>query len=643
MKSLLPIGRHKSAHGKHRALSSEDDAAEARDRVSLLPAELLFAIFEHLTTPADFLSVLNVCRTWRAILLSPEIWTPFAERLAPGLVNHIHASSPSVEARDEAFHSVLRQYHLRREGHFSLARHHRLHLSLEDDALFSLPKPLPLESGGVHSLADIPNLDLDAEDDHVSRLKLYSHGRVAWWPEAWHLPFFAVVDDLRTHTRRMYLFPEHIRRLHKSPSQGSQDSFRGWKTAMGECLFVMGQEEVGVCVWHLERHEMREIKLPGAFDLCVVQGERLLFVGRRAAEVWTWSWEAASIDTVDATGQGCYASGPVTIGGQIALGYPPNPRTAPRVGLRFRDTDVKLDFILHPTDSEVLFVVTYDDVDLVVSELTSGKLTDRIPLPRGHLAYRILQQSRIADDMVHYLRYERCDAYGGYCLLTAALGMRQFCDGGCPCSGGIGSVCFNVYTKRFTAFVHHGSYERTPETHLWDGLLSVGVSGSRYTPGGASNIAVDSRAEPLVALLRPCDGSRVPDPGTALVFGQSLPVRKKRTPATGQAPMPEVFHFVPSGREAGSQARPKIMYGVAYVLEAGTGSRYESARGLDPLNVEWLTGDDRTLLYAVGKEYTIWKFGEHDDCFPRKEQKAGRSWRKRWRNVMAGVGRGVKS
>ncbi|KXX82722.1 hypothetical protein MMYC01_200862 [Madurella mycetomatis] len=649
MKSLLPI-RRKSPHGKQRAPPSQDYVIQPQDCLSHLPVELLLVIFEHFTLPAHVLSALNVCRSWRAILLSPEIWTSFAERFAPGLVDHIRASSPSAEAQGEAFHDFALRQHHRCSGYFRLATHHMLRLNLDDDSFFTLSKQPPVASGGVHSLDSVRGLDPSAEDEHASRLKLYSHGRVAWWPEGWHIPSFAIVDDLRTRTRRMYLFPlNRTRRMSLPGGQWDVDRQRGWKTAMGEFLFVMGQEDAGVCVWHLERDEMRQLKLPGAFDRCVVQGGRLLFVGRRAAEVWTWTWDANSIQIIDTSEQGCYLPGPVTMGGQILLGYPPNPRPSPKVGLRFRDTDVKLDFILHPTNPDVLLVVTYDEVDLVVYELTSGQLTASISLPRSHLAYRVLQRSR-SDDTVHYLRHERCDAHGGYCLVTAWLGPEQFCDGACACPGSLGSVCFNVYTKRFTAFVHHALYQRTPETHLWDGQLAVMVNGRRDAEDDAgTSAALESNMRPLVALLKPCDG--LPNSEAPLISGSPLPLRSMRRPSnrTGTRAMAEgCVRFVPSNNEGELRHRPQRLDRVAYVLAAGGGGRrgpvdpHESVVDMDPLKAEWLNGDDKTLIYVAGKEYTIWRFGE--DCDPNNDEKTvARAWRERWRSVVAGAGRGAKA
>jgi len=621
MKSLLP-SRRKPSPEKQSSTATHSHVNHPANLFGHLPVELLLVIFRHLTIPADVISALNVCRTWRSILLSPGIWPVLSACFAPGLAAHIHACSSSTNAQGEAFQAALLQHHLRGSGLFNHATHHLVSLDLNDDT-FKLSKQLPIASGGVHSINQVEGLDPNAEDEHVSRVKLYSHGRVAWWPEGWHLPFFAIVDDLRARSRRMYLFPGQVDR--------GEEGQRGWKTAMGECLFVMGQEDAGVCVWHLERDEMREVVLPGAFDRCVVQGERLLFVGRRSAMVWLWTWETGTTKTVNVSALGCYDPGPVVMGGQIVLGYPPNPRPAPKVGLRFRDTDVKLDFILHPINPEVFFVVTWDEIDLVVYEITSRKVTSRDVLPRESLAHTILQRSRTVNT-VHYLRYERSDAYGGYCLMTASIGSEPICRGSCTYPGGIGSVCFNVYTKTFTALVHHAVYQRTPDTHLWGGLLAVGVSGE----DPIANMTASERIrnlQPVVVLLEPCDGDKYS--GEPIEAGCQLPIRTKpRPPAAARASKGELC-FVPFDDDA-IRPRPQQLLRVVYALEAGGGTK---ETGLDVLKAEWLNGDEKMLIYVAGKEYTVWTFG--DDSGP-KEKKEGRAWRDRWRSVMAGAGRSAK-
>ncbi|KAK0653159.1 hypothetical protein B0T16DRAFT_407509 [Cercophora newfieldiana] len=612
MKSLLP-SRHKPPPEKKQlallqSAANTNSTSPIQDFFSKLPIELLLLIFQHLTTSADILSALNVCRAWRGIFLAPEIWPALADRHAPGLTAYIRASCPTIETESSThgstFHSALLQQHLHLSGHFTHATHYVARLDdLHDlDTVFRLSKTVPVASGGVHSLASVAGLDPSAEDDHVLRLKLYSHGRVAWWPEGWHLPYFSIIDDLRTRVRRMYLFPGQV-------GQGNHDEGqRGWKTALGERLFVMGQEAAGVCVWHLDKDEMKQVELPGAFDRCVVERESLLFVGRRWATVWIWTWGTGLVKGINVAALGCYAPGPVTMGGQIVLGYPPNPRPAPKVGLRFRDTDVKLDFILHPTNPDVFFAITYDELDLVVHEITSGKLTARIVCPHDDLAYRIIQRSRTVNT-VHYLRHERCDAYGGYCLMTAWIGIEPVCE--CEYAGSMGSVCFNVHTKRFTGLVHHCLYQRTPDTHLWNCLLAVGVTGEEE----------QGNLKPVVALLMPCDGDPRFDPALKIEEGLPFPVRSSTT----RAERPLIFApFEPNG----IRPRAESLYRMAYALEAGGGAK---ETGLDVLKAEWLNGDDKTLVYVHGKEYTVWTFGKR----PRKEaKKEERAWRSRLRNAM---------
>lgn len=627
MKSLL-TSRRKPPPSPH-----STNPTPSPDLFSLLPIELVLAIFSHLPTPSSVLAALNVSRTWRALLLLPDISRPLASRFLPGPI------PPS-----STFHAALLAHHLRASGHFSSAAHRAL---LLHDPLM-VPTSAPLAAGGVHDLASVAGLDLaDGDDEHNARVKLHSHGRLAWWPEAWFLPFFAVVDDVRRGTRRMFLFPGQ-----SYGSGGGGQVMRGWKTAMGEVLFVMGQEDVGVCVWHLERDEMRRVGLPGAFERCVVQGERILFVGRRRGDVWIWRWgdgdgEAGSgwivADgsrwmVVDVSRLGCYPPGPVTMGGQVNFAPfqseigPPDPRPGSKVGLRFRDTDIKLDFILHPTDADVFFVAKYDDNDLVIYEIVAGKLGDTIVLPRDDIAARVLRASR-RNNAVHYLRHEPCDAHGGYCLITAWLGSRTpeepICSGthspDCPPSS-LGSVCFNVYTKNITAFVHHVVYQGTPRMHLWDGLVAVGASGRRESTGAL---------EALVVLLSPCDSATDSSEHASLDVGDEIKCLRIPRGAAKDVVRYEPFH--PNVWDV--VHRPGRFDRVAcalatdgWVLEA-----WPQEVALDTEMPEWLSGDERTLVYVVGKEYAIWTFGEGSIAAgPKKEDRWGKAWREKWRTRMGG-------
>lgn len=408
----------------------------------------------------------------------------------------------------------------------------------------------------------------------------------------------------------MFLVPGQVDR--------GESGRRAWKTALGEKLFLMGQEDAGVWVWHLERDEMRRVELPGAFDRCVVEGGSILFVGRAWGQVWLWTWDSAGegVRRVDVAGMGCYARGLVVMGGQVVLGYPPNPRPAPKVGLRFRDTDVKLDFILHPTGGDVFFVITWDEVDLVAFEVARGEVVGRIVCSREDVAYRIIQRSR-TDNTVHYLRHEQCDAHGGYCLMTAWIGMEPICDAPCGYRGSLGSVCFNVYTKTFSAFVHHGAYQRTPDTHLWDSLLAVGIAGEKPRSDGSSL----GKMKPVVALLRACDGEG--HPAATLQPGVLFPVRSTEQESILGAPATTTLTFVPYEHNE-TRPRAESLQLVAYALEAGGGTK---EAGLEILKTEWLNGDERTLIYVSGKEYTVWEFGRvAANEMGKKESRPWRDW-----------------
>ncbi|KAK4205117.1 hypothetical protein QBC40DRAFT_271730 [Triangularia verruculosa] len=606
MKSFF-ASRRKLPSERHDHLRAASLASQ--DLLTHLPTELIIIILEQLDTSTDIVSALNACRTWRDILLSPEIWPKIADRLTPGLASHIRATASSADTQGKAFQTALTLHHLHQTGTFTHVNHQVIRINLENnrDNFFTISKQLPVASGGVHSVFDVPGLDPTEEDEHVSHIRLYSHGRVAWWPEAWSLPFFAVVDDFRSRTRRMYLFPGQDER--------NEDRRRGWKASLGESLFVLGQEDAGVCVWHLERDELKMVALPGAFDRCVVHGERLLFVGRNHAEVWLWDWEAAAVKTVDVAGYGCYQPGPVRMGGQAVLGY---PRPAPKWGLRFSASDVKLDFILHPTEKDVFFVVTWDEQDLVVSEFVSEEMTGRIVCSQDCLAYRCMLRSR-TDNAVHYLRTDRCDGHGGYVLTTAWVGTEPICDAPCEQRGSIVSVCFNVYSKTFSTFVHHASDQRTPAAHLWDGLLSI-------------RIAVEDQhgLKPAVALMKPCPVHDVHAP--TLQEGDLMQVRLIKQPAIGATPAEASMAFVPSGSDE-LWPRAQTLCNVAYALEAGGDA---TPAGSDVMKAEWFDGDERTLVYVAGRDYTVWVFGEE---VHKQDQKDGRVWRDRLKSVMSGAKR----
>ncbi|KAK4666743.1 hypothetical protein QC763_302950 [Podospora pseudopauciseta] len=583
---------------------------DTQDLFAHLPTELIILVLEQLNTSSDIISALHVCRNWRDILLSPEIWPSIADRLVPGLTTHIRERNCSVNlhAQAKVFQAALNLHHLYQSGLFSYARHHVVRVN---DGSFTLSKQVSVESGGVHSLAEVPGLDPLSEELHVTHVRLYSHGRIAWWPEAWHLPYFAVVDDLRARVRRMFLFPGQA-------ELRGEDRRRGWKTALGEKLFVLGQEDAGVCVWHLERDEMKFAELPGGFDRCVVDGERLLFIGRRNAEVWLWEWAGEQgVREIDvARDEPRYVPGPVRMGGQIVQGY---PRPAPKLGLRFQDTDVKVDFILHPNDWRVIFVVTWDEADLVVSEFYEGCMRARMVCPREHLAYRGMVRSR-TDNAVHYLRTDRCDGRGGYVLMTAWVGEEPMCDAGHR--GSIVSVCFNVHTSEFSALVHHASYQRTPAAHLWDGLLAVRVAGEDQ-----------NGLKPVVALLKPCDA----DEGNEATSqpGNPMPVRLIKQPSNTITPVEGNMTFVSEDGEI--RPRAQSLHGMAHAFEAGGDARQA---GTDAMKAEWLSGDDKTLVYVAGRDYTVWMFGE--DGIP-KEKKEVRLWKERFKNAIASTGRGTRA
>ena len=81
--------------------------------------------------------------------------------------------------------------------------------------------------------------------------------------------------------------------------------------------------------------------------------------------------------------------------------------------------------------------------------------------------------------------------------------------------------------------------------------------------------------------------------------------------------------------------RPQQLGRVAYALATGSDGTYglSDLGWLDVMTAEWLSGDDKTLIYVTGKEYTVWRFGE-DGGSRLEEKKGGQSWKDRWRRIV---------
>lgn len=74
----------------------------------------------------------------------------------------------------------------------------------------------------------------------------------------------------------MYLFPNHDK------------SVRGYKTAMGKKLFIMGHD-TKLHVWHLELNRLESFEVPENFKRCVTEGESVLVVSQ-SSDVYIWKF-----------------------------------------------------------------------------------------------------------------------------------------------------------------------------------------------------------------------------------------------------------------------------------------------------------------------------------------------------------------
>ncbi|EMR62675.1 hypothetical protein UCREL1_10394 [Eutypa lata UCREL1] len=241
------------------------------DIISRLPYELREMILAELSLE-DISGALSVCRTWRSSWLDDGAWLSLADRWFPGLAERIRistgadggdaataAAAAAAEAA-EMFRRALHRIQRRTSGKFASAFQHTM--CLECERFFELDKSLPVAEGGVHQFE---GLQFSGISTRFPRFMMYNSGRIAWWPEMYGSPFFAIVDDLCTKMRRAYLFPNN-------------GGFRqGYKTAISSRLFVMCRGTT-VDAWHFTLNCLRSVEIPEEFDRCIAEGERILLI-----------------------------------------------------------------------------------------------------------------------------------------------------------------------------------------------------------------------------------------------------------------------------------------------------------------------------------------------------------------------------
>ncbi|KAI1385443.1 uncharacterized protein F4822DRAFT_344423 [Hypoxylon trugodes] len=557
------------------------------DIVSRLPFELHIIILAYLE-PNDVDAGLHACRGWRDIWLSEEVWPKLAQRWYPGLEDYIRRPVFHGQDLGEMFRRALHKIQRRVSGRFASALHYEMHL--ESEQFFTLSKGVPVSEGGVHSYDEVDGLECGS-DTRYPRFMMYNDGRIAWWPEAYVLPYFAVVDDLRTRKRRAYLFPNH-----KGEKQG-------YKTAMSNKLILMGRGKM-LHAWHLELDQLRSTEVPDEFVRCIAEGETVIIVSK-TAEVFLWRFgeKPQHINT-----NRCYGKGPLGtshpydfVSGQFASSH--------NAGSRLVQSGTLLDFIISPDEENVFFIIAYFPAPmklLRVCEMRNGKLAGIYRLDRNKLDGLIMDHVEFTN-----IRWEKIDSYGGYCLTQALSQTPNRSDpesprtsASCrPLSSNLVSVCFNIYTKQFTILHYHYKECHNPQTacQVWNGrIVTSDIKGSQG----------------LVLSLRPCKETTCP-------YEESRPI--------------PLYTMVPNGRGTllRRQHAPYETHGLSSLELHGTdfaldsNQQFDSGAGPPVLpGVRRVVGDDDFLLLVVRDSCSAWSF--NNDI----SEKPNDSKRSLWRSLI---------
>ncbi|RWA11537.1 hypothetical protein EKO27_g3582 [Xylaria grammica] len=561
-----------------------------------LPFELHVLIIAHLE-PQDIDAALSASRILRLIWLSDEIWPALADRWFPGLAHQIRLTDIDEQAGSELFRRGLHRICRQTTGKFSAAMHYGF--GLASNEFFQLSKNVPVSEGGVHSYGNVENLDVD-DAQRFSRFMMYSNGRVAWWPEGYGMPYLAVVDDLRTRARRVYLFPNH------------GESIRGYKTAMGKKLFVMGHD-TQLHVWHLELNRLESFKVPENFKRCITEDETILVVCQ-SSDLYMWKF-GEKLRHIDMNKLSCYPREYVASGGPPV--WTPRIWLSSQQGLHLRNSQLLIDFILSPTTSRIFFVIT-----LALDE--SGKLTV-YEVYDGEIAATYVMEDRIYSDPRTcergLLNWEKLNSFGGYCLVQVIQEPSTTNDdadegnGVCPCgrkSRQLVSLCFNIYTKSFTTLRHHLNELSPWISHIWNDRLFI-MDDQFHRRQTVSN------RRPVMSLA-PCTEAGAPRQNAASVpmyttmrENTSLIYRRRRVPFdTG---------------EMGEQL--SIELGLDVLQEFSPYPKWNDSFIPSPseINPGVLVGDDEFFLFVNSPSYTVLSFGEG---FPIKDLTTNKS-KYRWR------------
>ncbi|RYP59583.1 hypothetical protein DL770_010168 [Monosporascus sp. CRB-9-2] len=563
------------------------------DIVSRLPYELREMIFTKLE-PDEIITLFNVSRRWRDNWLNDEVWPSLAQRWLPGLADHIRTSAGDEEDRGEMFRQALHKIRRRMSGKFASALPHSM--CLETERFFKLDRSLPHSEGGIHQYGDLQCSGM-VSTALYPHFMMYRSGRIAWWPEAYALPFFAIVDDLRTRTRRGYLFPDN---------QGTR---QGYKTAMSSDLFIMGRGTT-VHAWHLKLNCRRSVDLPEDFERCIAEGERVLFISQNA-EIYYWMFGGA-LGHIDANHLGCYSTGRVVMGGLEDFSY---RFSSHNIGLRLRENGMLIDFIIHPALNHVFFVVTLPSNP--GRQLTVHEINNNVLVESYSLEHHAISAPNIGD--LGYLRWEKIDRYGGYCLAHAWLDdmdhpSHNMSQANTPLAGcshecrmrGLLSVCFNIYTKRFT-MLHHPIAKNTPSVHhLWNGHVITNNSNSERE--------ASAKGKGLILSVNSCINQR----GKEMEL-QTVPLYAAR-PGIDTV-LQRRYRVDLEAQELGESNNVDHAFNPHQRL--GTNRNWASEFG----SVKRLVGDDEFLLFVDGADYFAWSFCDDIPGLPLDD--SGNKWWKR--------------
>ncbi|KAK8051916.1 hypothetical protein PG993_003301 [Apiospora rasikravindrae] len=484
MKAFLSHLRRPAASS---SATSSQSLPEYPSLVNSLPVELHLQIVSYLDQD-DLIACLHTSHSLRHIWESPSIWPALADRWYPGLSTQLRLTVP-VSHCGAAFRRFLTRNRRRSQGRFLSSLHHGMRL--EDDEYFNalLSRALPVAQGGVHEYAAATGEGDDSGHQYtrLAHFVAYANGRIAWWPEAYSLPYFAIVDDLRTRQRRGYLFPGH----------GKDRT--GYMTSLGDTMLLMARGKT-LHAWNFAgevggAESLRSVMMPQRIARTLSENDTVLIVSQDG-EVWLWrprfhneanhqQQKEEPPRKIDIASTRCYVPGHVLsdrydirdiayracrVGLRIQQPPSPPPTVVPPSSSSFmsgggdNDDDfeqqalvtttnnnnnnnvITLDFVLHPARRDIFFLATLRDRILTVYEFSTdgallGTFLPDFPFPSLDNTNSTAELSTAATAAEQQppnhllptrwaahrggLRWEKTSAHGDFSLLPIWLGGQQ--------------------------------------------------------------------------------------------------------------------------------------------------------------------------------------------------------------------------